>query len=188
MRKIILYIQISLDGVVSDPEQWMTLSDEILADALEYYDTLDAIIVGSKTYPSLAEYWQTAEMSSQSDLERTFAIRIDKIRKIVISRSKIKLVWNNSQQLMIKDSESRVHEIENLKKSGGKNISVEAGVKTWQLFLQSSLFDEILLLIHPIVAGQGKKLFADVGAKAPMQLKNSKVYENGVVGLHYQKR
>lgn len=89
---------------------------------------------------------------------------------------------------MIKDSESLVHEIENLKKSGGKNISVEAGVKTWRLFLQNSLFDEILLLIHPTVAGQGKKLFADVGVKTPMQLKNSKVYENGVVGLHYQRR
>jgi dihydrofolate reductase len=135
MRKIILYMQISLDGVVSDPEHWMTLSDEILADALEYYNTLDAILVGSTFYPSLAEYWQTAEMSSQSTLERTFARRINEIKKIVISRSKIKLVWNNSQQLMIKDSESLVHEIENLKKSGGKNISVEAGIKTWQLFL-----------------------------------------------------
>jgi dihydrofolate reductase len=188
MRKIILYMQISLDGVVSDPEQWMTLSDEILADALEYYDTLDAILVGSKSYPSLAEYWQTAETSSSSALERSFARRINEIRKIVISRSNIKLVWDNSQQLMIKDSESLVREIENLKKDGGKNISVEAGVKTWQLFLQNSLFDEILLLIHPILAGQGKKLFADVGAKMTMQLINSKVYENSVVGLHYQKR
>jgi dihydrofolate reductase len=97
-------------------------------------------------------------------------------------------VWNNSQQLIIKDSESFVREIESLKKIGGKKISVEAGVKTWQLFLQNSLFDEILLLIHPIIAGQVKKLFADVGAKATMQLKSSKLYENGVVGLHYQKR
>ncbi len=183
-------MQISLDGVVSDPELWMmtSISDEILADALEYYNTLDAILVGSKSYPSLAKYWQTAEMSSQSALERTFARRINEIRKIVISRSKIKPVWNNSQQLFIKDSESLVCEIENLKKSKGKNISVEAGVKTWQLFLQNSLFDEILLLIHPIISGRGKKLFAAVGAKTPMQLINSKMYENGVVGLHYQKR
>jgi hypothetical protein len=70
-------MQISLDGVVSDSEHWITLIDEILADALEYYDTLDAILVGSKSYPSLAEYWQSAEMSSQSPLERTFARRIN---------------------------------------------------------------------------------------------------------------
>jgi dihydrofolate reductase len=105
----------------------MTLSDQILADALEYYNnTLDAILVGSKSYPSLVKYWQTAETSSNSALECIFARRINEIRKIVISHSKIKLVRNNSQQLMIKDSESLVREIENLKKSGGKNISVEA--------------------------------------------------------------
>jgi dihydrofolate reductase len=176
----------SLDGVVSDPEQWASISDEILAAALEYYNTIDVIIFGSKSYPSLAEYWQNAETASQSALERTFAKRINEMSKIVISRSKINLVWRNSKQLTIKDSESFVHEIENLKKSEGKNISVEAGTKTWQLFLRNSLFDEILLFIQPVVAGQGTKLF-EVGAKTNMKLINSKVYENGVVGLRYQK-
>jgi hypothetical protein len=53
MRKIILYMQISLDGVVSNVDQWMTLSDEIVEDALESYNTVDTIVVGSNTYPSL---------------------------------------------------------------------------------------------------------------------------------------
>lgn len=51
MRKVILTMQASLDGVVSDVEQWMTLSDEIIPDSLEYYNTLDAIITGGNTYP-----------------------------------------------------------------------------------------------------------------------------------------
>ena len=186
MRKVILQIHTSLDGIISDPEQWAAISDEILADSLEYYNTIDAIIFGSRSYPSLAECWQNAETASQSALERTFAKRINEMRRIVISRSKINLVWSNSQQMVIKDGESLVREIENLKKSEGKNISVEAGTKTWQLFLENSLFDEILLFIQPIVAGQGTKLF-EVGAKMTMRLINSKVYENGVVGLHYQK-
>lgn len=188
MGEIILTMHMTLDGVVSDTEKWLKISDEILADSLEYYNTLDAIIVGSKSYPSLAEYWQNAEVSSHSAPERTFAKRINEIKKIVISRSKVDLVWNNSQRLSIKANESLVHEIENLKKTTEKNISVEAGIKTWQLFLDNSLFDKILLFIQPVVAGQGTKLFADaVGAKVTMRLINSKVYENGVVGLHYQK-
>lgn len=104
-----------------------------------------------------------------------------------ISRSKINLVWNDSKQPPIKDRESFVHEIENLKQSEGKNISVESGVKTWQLFLQNSLFDELWLLVHPVVASQGEKLFTDVGTKFSLQLINSKIYKNGVVGLRYQK-
>lgn len=188
MRKIVLYMQISLDGIVSDVDEWMTFSDEILEDALEYYQTLDTIVVGSNSYPSLAEYWQNAEKSSDSALERTFAKRINEIRKVVISRSHVDLVWNNSQQLLVQDSDSLIREIENLKKSEGKNISVESGVKTWQLFIQHSLFDELRLLVHPVVAAQGDKLFADVGAQLPLHLSSSKTYKNGVVELNYKRR
>jgi dihydrofolate reductase len=177
----------SLDGVASDPEQWATISDKVLAEAIEYYDTLDAIIIGSQSYPGLAEYWQAAEKSSQSALERAFAKRINERRKIVISRSKKELVWNNSQQLTVKDGGSLAREIESLKKSEGKNISVDAGLKTWQLFLQNSLFDEIFMYIHPVDAGRGTKLFDGVGTNAAMRLVDTKIHDSGIVGLRYQK-
>jgi hypothetical protein len=45
----------------------------------------------------------------------------------------------------------------------------------------------MLLFIQPVVAGQETKLFADVGEKTTMQLISSRVFENGVVKLHYQK-
>jgi dihydrofolate reductase len=95
MRKIILYLHISLDGVVSDSDKWMSFSDDILTDAIEYYETLDAVIFGSNTYPFLSDYWQTAEQSSNSPLEKEFAKRINDINKIVISRSPIQLTWKN---------------------------------------------------------------------------------------------
>lgn len=186
MRKIILHMHTALDGVISDPEKWATISDNILTDAIEYYSRLDAIIVGSNTYPSLAEYWQAAETTSQSALERAFAKRINEIRKIVVSRSEAKLVWNNSQQLAVRDGESLVREIESLKKSGEKDISVESGAKTWQLFLQNSLFDEIVLYVHPLVAGQGTRLFDGLG-KIALRLMNATAFENGIVKLYYQK-
>lgn len=60
MRKVILYMQISLDGVVSNPEQWMTLSDDIISDAIDYYKSLDTVVFGSNTYPFMADYWPAA--------------------------------------------------------------------------------------------------------------------------------
>jgi dihydrofolate reductase len=125
----------------------------------------------------LAQYWQNTEMSSQSASQHTFARRINEIKKIIISHSKVDLVWNISQQLTIESDESLVNEIKNLKNSGVEKISVEARIKTWQLFLQNSLFDEMLLFIQPVVAGQETKLFADVGAKTTMQLISSRVFE-----------
>ena len=187
MRKIILTMQMSLDGIVSDVEKWMTLSDEIVEDSLAYCDTLDAIVIGGNSYPSLAAYWQQAEQSSDSALERRFAKKINEIEKIVLSRSKVDLVWKNSRQLPIQDEDSLAREIEALRNSEGKNISVESGAKTWQLFIQNSLFDELWVWVHPVVAGQGEPLFKNVETKFSMHLRNSKIYQNGVVGLYYQK-
>jgi dihydrofolate reductase len=187
MRKIILTMQISLDGIVSDVDQWMTLNDEIIEDSLEYYHTLYAIVVGGNTYPSLAAYWQNAEKSSASALERRFAKRINEIEKLVLSRSNVELIWKNSRQLPIKDGESLVREIESLKNDNGRNISVESGVGAWQAFIQNDLFDELWMWVHPVVVAQGEKLFRDAETKMTMHLSNSKVYKNGVVGLYYQK-
>lgn len=188
MGKIILTMQISLNGVVSDVDQWMTLSDEILEDCLEYYQTLDAVIVGGGTYPSLAEYWQGAETDSNSALERAVAKQINEIPKVVISRSKMDLIWRNSRQILVQDNESFAREIENLKKNTRKNMTVESGTKTWQRFIQNELFDDLWLFVHPVVVPQGETLFADVESQFSLDLSHSKIYKNGVVGLYYQKK
>lgn len=187
MRKIILTMQRSLDGVASDVDQWMTtLSDEIVEDSLAFYDTLDAIVIGGNSYPGLAAYWQQAESASDSALERRFAEKINSIEKLVLSRSDVDLVWKNSRQLPVDDEASLTREIEALKNGDGRNISVESGLGAWQLFIQNDLFDEIWMWIHPIVVGQGETLFPDGWTKRSMHLTDSNVYENGVVGLRYQ--
>lgn len=187
MRKIIISLQLSLDGVASDPDQWMTLSDEIIESSIAFYDTLDAILVGGNSYAGLAEYWQQAETNSESEIERRFSKKINDIRKIVFSRSEVDLIWRNSEQLFFEDTESLIREITKLKNADGKNLSVESGLKSWQLFLQNDLFDELILGVHPVVAGQGEKLFTDGDKKKNLQLTDTKVYQNGVVELHYRK-
>jgi hypothetical protein len=66
-------------------------------------------------------------MSSQSASQRTFARRINEIKKIIISHSKVDLVWNISQQLTIESDESLVNEIKNLKNNGVGKISLKPG-------------------------------------------------------------
>ncbi|UFJ41723.1 dihydrofolate reductase family protein [Brevibacillus humidisoli] len=185
MGNIVLTMQISLDGIVSDEDQWMTLSEEILQDYLEYYQTVDTIIVGSNSYSSLARYWEQAEHSSDS-LERAIAKRINEIPKVVISRSEVDVIWRNSQQLVVKDAHSLQRELEQLKTRANK-ISVESGVKTWQLFIQNDLFDELWLLVHPVIVSRGERLFALAEKQSPLHLRSTKAYQNGVVGLYYQK-
>lgn len=185
MGKIILTMQLSLDSVVSDEHLWMMLSEEILEDYLDYYNTVDTIMVGKNSYASLAEYWQQAENSS-NDLERAIARRMNEIPKVVISHSEVDLVWRNSEQILVTDEETLARELEALKNRVNQ-ISVESGAKTWQTFIQNELYDELWLLVHPVIASQGDKLFALADKQQSLRLIGNKTYQNGVIGLHYQK-
>lgn len=185
MGNIILTMQMSLDGVVSGEDRWMTLSEEIFEDYLEYYNSVDTIIVGRNSYASLAQHWQQAENSSNW-LERAIAVRINEIPKVVISRSEVDLIWRNSQQIVVTDAQSFARELEALKKQVNQ-ISVESGVHTWQSFIQNDLFDELWLLVHPVIVSQGQRLFALAEKQQSLRLCRTKTYENGVVGLCYQK-
>ena len=186
MRKVILYLQISLDGVISESDQWMSFSDDILKDTLDYYKTVDTGIFGSNTYPFLSEYWQTAEKSSNNPLEKEFAKQINNIDKFVLSRSSVELTWKNSHHLKFTDNESFIKVIQDLKSKPGKSISVESGIKIWKAFLQNNLFDELLLYVHPVIAGNGVKLFDEISTKTTLKLKSSKTLDKDVIKLYYE--
>lgn len=184
MRKITLYMQSSVDGIVSDPDRWANISDEILEDALQMYENIGTIVFGGRSYPSMAQYWIGAEQTSASELERAFAKKINEIDKIVISRSPVKTAWKNSRCIQVADEDALFAAVQKLRSSKGGPISVEAGVKLWQLFLQNRLYDELWMLVHPAIAGSGQRLF-DVEDGARLQFLASRSYENGVMGLRY---
>ncbi|GIO29554.1 MULTISPECIES: dihydrofolate reductase family protein [Paenibacillus] len=186
MGEIVLTMQVSLDGIVSDEHKWMTLSEEIFEDYLEYYKTVDTIIVGRNTYASLADYWQQAENSSKNSLERAIAQKMNDIPKVVISRSDVELNWRNSELWLVHDNQAFAEKLEVRKKEAGR-ISVESGVRTWKSFIEHDLYDDLWLLVHPVIAAAGERLFALAGQQQPLQLADAKTYSNGVVGLHYKK-
>lgn len=188
MKKIILKMQISLDGVVSGEGEWMSFSDSIVSDAMNYYETLDAIIVGSKFYSFLSDYWQTAEKSSDSLIEKNFAKRINEIDKIVLSRSPVNLTWKNSRNINCDNTGGLIKLIQDIKNKPGKNISVESGIGMWKLFLENNIFDALLLYVHPTIAGDGIKLFDNIRTRAALTLKESKALDRGVLKLYYEKQ
>jgi dihydrofolate reductase len=188
MRKVFLHFAITLDGMVSNVEQWVSFTDEAMKDTSAYHDTVDAIIFGNNNYAPLAEYWQQAETSSTSAAERAFARKINDMQKFVLSHGEVELVWKNSELLRAKDSPAFKQAIARLKHMPGKTITVDSGEGTWRSFLEHDLWDGIDMLVHPLVIGQGQPLFVSLPTKAPLRLVASKTYDNGVVNLRYEKQ
>ena len=187
MRKIFLHFAITLDGMVSNVEQWVSFTDEAMKDGSAWHDTVDAIIFGNNNYAPLAQYWQNAETSSNSAEERAFARKVNNMHKLVLSHDDVELVWKNSELLRVNDSAAFKEAIARLKDMPGKNIAVDSGEGTWRSFLENDLWDGIDMLVHPLVIGNGKPLLDSMPTKAPLRLVESKTYDNGVVNLRYER-
>jgi dihydrofolate reductase len=187
MRKIFLHFAVTADGMVSNVEQWVSFTDEAMKDGSAWHDTIDTIIFGSNNYAPLADYWQKAESSANSAAERAFAEKINEMHKLVLSHNDVELVWKNSELLRAKDGAAFKQAIAKLKDMPGKNIAVDSGEGTWRSFLENDLWDGIDMLVHPLVIGNGKPLFASMSSKAPLRLVESKPYDNGVVNLRYER-
>lgn len=173
--------------MVSNVEQWVALDDEAINDTGAYQDTLDAILFGKNSYQPLAGYWTNAETASSSPAERCFAKSLNETHKYVLSHGEVDLTWKNSELLRVKDGEAFKQAILRLKNAPGKDIWADAGEGVWRSFLEYDLWDGLDMLVHPLILGQGKPLFAAFPSKIPLQLVYRKAYKNGVVNLRYER-
>ncbi len=187
MRKIILHFAVTLDGMVSNVEQWVSLNDEAMNDATADLDKVGAIIFGKNSYQPLVDYWIKAETSAESPAERAFAKKLNTMNKYVLSHGDVDLTWKNTELIRVKDANEFKQAIDRLKKAPGKDIWADAGEGVWRSFLENDLWDGLDMLVHPLIIGNGKPLLASMHTKAPLKLVFSKTYTDGVMNVRYEK-
>ena len=141
----------------------------------------DAILYGRTTY-QLMEFWRTLlENPSTEKSMNDFAAAINKIQKIVFSRT-IKTVEWESATLAKRELKEEVLE---LKQQSGKDIFVGSRSLIIQL-INLGLIDEFQLCIHPVVAGKGLPLFENINDRTIFKLVKNKTFQNGAIILYYQ--
>ncbi|MDH6195299.1 dihydrofolate reductase [Mycobacterium frederiksbergense] len=178
MRRITAGLFIALDGVVEAPDQWHFpyFNDEMgAAVGAQFTDT---ILLGRRTYDSFAGAWPDREAEGGEDAE--FAKLLGDARKIVVSGQSLEFDWRNTEQL----TGDLVESVTALKNEPGGDITLSGSVSVVRQLLAAGLLDELNLLIHPIVVGQGMRLF-DTGETIPLTLLSSNTFTTGVVHLVY---
>lgn len=176
MRKVIAALFISLDGVVESPDQWQFEFDEGMGEAMgKQLATQDAVLLGRVTYEEWAPYWPTATDD--------FANFINNAPKYVFSTTLDQVEgWQNST--LVKDDLAGA--INALKQQPGQNIGTAGSPTLVRNLLLANLVDELVLLVHPVVAGSGKRLFNDEGDLQRLELVEAKPTRSGVVILTYR--
>ena len=133
------------------------------------------------------EYWQPLVKNPSGEKTMDdFAIAIDKIPKIVFSHT-LKdtdpeaLGWK-SAKLAKRTIEEEVSE---LRKQPGKDIF--AGSRSVILYLlKRNLMDEFQLCVHPVIAGNGLRLFENITDRNVLKLIRTKIFRSGAITLYYE--
>ena len=177
MRKVIAALFITLDGVVEAPYKWQEHFDEEMGEVMmKQLADQDTVLLGRMTYQDWASYWPTAT-------DEPFASFINSTPKYVFSTTLDSVEeWSNST--LIKGDLAQ--EIARLKQLPGKNIGTAGSPTLVHSLLEQDLLDELILLVHPVIAGSGKRLFKVESSLKRVKLLSSRATRTGTLILTYQ--
>lgn len=182
MRKVIYGINLTADGCCDHTKGRASVEvHEYFTDLMQ---DVDLIVYGRKTYDLMVPYWpEIAKNQSGSKTENRFAQTFDAIDKVVFSRT-LESAAGNTRIIRANLGD----EFLKLKQQPGKTISI-GGVSLPSQLIALGLVDEFYFVIHPILAGTGRRLLNDTNlpAQSDLILVESKMLESGFVALHYRK-
>lgn len=185
MRKLVLFMHVSLDGYASDSKgglDWIPYNEEIEKYAEEVVAEVGSPVYGRTTYRMMEGYWPTMlDNPDASKHEMAHARWVQDVEKIVISGTMDKAEWNNTT--LIKDNIAE--KIKALKEQPGKNLVIFGSPGAAKTLLELGLIDEFLLTICPVILGTGKSVFDGAGEKLKLKLLSSRTFKSGIIAARY---
>src|SRR5919201_831564 len=169
MAKLIVTEFVSLDGVMEDPGGaedfkyggWtfeFDRGDEGNKFKLDETMESDALLLGRKTFEGFAAAWPSREGE--------FADKFNNMPKYVVSTTLEDPEWNNST--VIKDNVAE--EVAKLKDELSGDILVNGSAQLVQTLMEHDLVDEHRLMVFPVVLGEGRRLFGELGGARALEL------------------
>ena len=182
MAQLISTLFVSADGVAEiDPAWHFPYFDENMGRAVtEDYDTSDVLLLGRVTYDSFAGAWPERELAGGEDAP--MARRLGDLRKVVVSRQPLDLTWRGSELV---DGEL-VEAVTALKADPAvRGVLVPGSISVVQQLLAAGLVDELRLLVHPVAARTGRRLFDEGGPAYHLAVTATEVFPTGVIRVVY---
>ena len=183
-------MSMSVDGFVSGPNgetDWIFKSSDETSRAWAVGQSREAglIIMGRKSFESMATYWPTAT--------GPFAAPMNEIPKAVFTKKGFAGLLPGAEQSPAAASwaGARVfdgdlaEEIRKLKSEPGKPISAIGGAGFMRSLIATGLIDEYHLVTHPIVLGEGLTIFNGAARPLDLKLADVKAFPGGVVAHTY---
>jgi dihydrofolate reductase len=187
MGKIVITTNMSLDGVVQDPdglegfrlggwfgqfggkdlEAWAKLeTDEALG--------AEALLLGRRSDEWFASRW-TGRTGEWAD-------RLNSMPKYVVSSSLEEPKWSNARVL----SGDLMAQISKLKQGSCGDILVYASCQLVRALLEHDLVDELRLVVFPVLLGDGERLFGQTSDRTGLRLLSTQTLGEGLAFVTYE--
>jgi len=175
--KVTLYIAASVDGFIAGPDgeiDWLSMVDHPDEDYgyYQFYDSVDALIMGRKTYevPAGVAEWPYPGKPSY-----------------VLTRQDLKTAGLNTDRddvTFVSDPVETV--VASLRSQGFKHLWLAGGGEIIRAFLNQRLIDEHIISIIPVILGAGIPLFPTPNPLQRLELISSRHFKSGLIQAHYR--
>jgi dihydrofolate reductase len=173
MRKVTFGVANSLDNYIARTDHavdWLLWGKEAAAFMTAYWKTIDAIVMGRKTY----------EVARRAGRKNPYPGM-----KCYVCSHTLRESPDENVQIVSEDVGAFVRA---LKKQPGKDICVMGGGELAKSLFEADVIDEVGLNIHPVLLGSGIPLFPPMGRQVDLELLECKAWTNGCVLVTYRVR
>ena len=183
MGNLIFAINLSIDGCCDHTK--LGGSDEVHEYFAHLLRDVDVLVYGRKTYQLMFPFWPDVakNQSGETKAMNDFAQAFNSVGKTVVFSRSLDKVEAEDTRIVRTNLQD---EILKLKQEAGKGILV-GGVDLPSQLIELDLVDEYRVVVHPIVVGEGRRLFDGVSLREKLQLRlaESKIFESGHIALRY---
>ena len=175
MRKISLFIAMSLDGYIAQPNDDLSFLKLVEKEGedygyAEFTSTIDTLIIGRRTY----DYVLKNVGSSHYDNGQRDVYVITRTERQ--NEGRTTFYTGNLTEL-----------VKRLKSENGKNIYCDGGAEVINELLKHDLIDEFIISVIPVLLGNGTRLFKDGRPEQTLEFIEVKTFETGLTQLNYKR-
>ncbi len=178
MRRIFLFMNVSLDGYFEGPSHDISVfHNDFEAFSADQSQEVDALLFGRKTY-EMMKFWSTPQAEEAAPEIAKF---MNEKLKIVASHAPFEPGWDKVRVI----SGDVPGAVKKLKEQPGKNIMMFGSNTLCVSLMQQGLIDEFQIVVNPVVFGDGTSLFKGLPKKAELTLAQTHRFKSGAVLLTY---
>ena len=195
MGKIVITSNVTLDGVVRDPDgeegferggwfhRYVGAGDLEAWGARETQEALDAeaLLLGRRSSEWFADR-MTVRGEAEARVSPEWAARVRSLPKYIVSSTLEDPRWSNATVL----SGDVVKEVSELKRKADGEILVYGSYRLVRTLVEQNLADELRLAVFPVVLGSGPRLFGEFGDKKPVHLVETRKMGEGLLFCTYE--